>query len=76
MSDYWNDTERDYGLEARKLRTEIERLRAIERAARLLIADVRERHPEQELYCPFMRALDSALGGKSVEKATQDEIRK
>jgi hypothetical protein len=41
--------------------TEVERLRAVESAARLLVADVRNRHPEQELYCPFMRALDTAL---------------
>src|SRR6266496_353681 len=39
-------------------RVDIKRLRAIESAARLLVADVRERHPEQELYCPFMQALD------------------
>jgi len=34
-------------------------------AASALIADVRRRHPGEELTCPFMRALDDALAGSS-----------
>ena len=35
-----------------------ERLKA---AATALIADVRRRHPGEELHCPYMQALDAAL---------------
>lgn len=40
---------------------EIERLRHVDFLARALIADVRNRHPGEELQCPFMIALDAAL---------------
>jgi hypothetical protein len=43
---------------------EIERLRVIEHAARVLMADLRRRYPNEELRWryPFMQALDCALG--------------
>jgi hypothetical protein len=43
------------------LRAENERLRA---AGLALIADVKRRHPGEELRCPFMRGLDEALERK------------
>lgn len=42
-------------------REEIERLKHVDVLARALIADVRTRHPGEELQCPFMVALNAAL---------------
>jgi len=39
----------------------------LEKAAADLLADVRRRYPGEELQCPYMRALDSAVKGLQNE---------
>jgi hypothetical protein len=41
------------------------RVKVLEDAASALIADVKRRHPGEELRCQFMRALDAALQEQS-----------
>lgn len=55
MIDYW-------GWRAEKAEAEVERLRAIEDAARALLADVHRRYPGQRLRCPYMITLAAAAG--------------
>jgi hypothetical protein len=43
------------------IRTDSEVEDALLSAAKSLIADVRSRHPGEELRCPYMRALDGAV---------------
>jgi hypothetical protein len=42
------------------------RVRVLEDAGSALIADVKRRHPGEELRCQFMRALDAALQEQST----------
>ena len=43
----------------------VERVRVLRYAASALIADVKRRHPGEELRCQYMRALDAALQEQS-----------
>lgn len=39
----------------------IERLECVADAARLLIADVKRRHPDEDLVCTYLIALENSL---------------
>jgi hypothetical protein len=47
--------------ELSRLKRELARLRVVRSCAEALIADVRKRYPNENLKCPFMKALDDAI---------------
>jgi hypothetical protein len=47
--------------ELSRLKRELARLRVVRGCALALIDDVKRRYPNEELKCPYMKALDDAV---------------
>ena len=54
----WRQSDPSRAIEHKRTQEDTSAVRA---AAQALIADVKERHPGEDLHCPHMRALDEAL---------------
>jgi hypothetical protein len=59
---FWSQKARDYIASCNKERDELSaRVKLLEETGSALIADIKRRHPGEELRCQYMRAIDAAL---------------